>query len=69
VGVVAFLGAGEAYDSEYPNFAEEPQLGAGLGLRYHTPIGPVRFDVAVPLAPREGIDDSFQIYVGLGQAF
>jgi translocation and assembly module TamA len=44
------------------------QVGAGAGLRYYTPIGPIRFDVAVPVNPRP-TDDRFVIYIGLGQAF
>jgi translocation and assembly module TamA len=43
-------------------------VGAGLGARYYTPIGPVRLDVAVPLTRQHG-DDAFEIYIGLGQAF
>jgi translocation and assembly module TamA len=38
-------------------------------LRYYTPIGPLRFDVAFPLNKRPGVDDSYAIYVSLGQAF
>ena len=40
----------------------------GIGVRYYTPVGPVRFDVATPLSRRQG-DALFQIYVSLGQAF
>ena len=36
--------------------------------RYYTPIGPIRLDVAVPLNKLPG-GDSFELYVGLGQAF
>ena len=69
IGVVAFLDGGIAFSSQYPDFDENPRLGSGLGLRYHTPIGPLRFDVGVPLNRRSGIDDKYQIYVSLGQAF
>jgi translocation and assembly module TamA len=37
-------------------------------MRYYTPIGPIRFDVAVPVGRRRG-EDSFEVYIGLGQAF
>jgi translocation and assembly module TamA len=42
--------------------------GAGAGIRYFTPIGPVRLDVGIPLERRDG-DASFQVYVSIGQAF
>ena len=44
-------------------------FGAGPGLRYFTPIGPVRVDLGFPLNPRQGVDDPFQLYFSLGQAF
>lgn len=44
------------------------RIGVGVGLRYYTPIGPVRLDVAVP-TKRRSTDDSFEIYIGLGQAY
>jgi translocation and assembly module TamA len=50
------------------------KFGVGAGVRYYTPIGPIRLDIAVPLQRRtgEGVenpDDAFEIYIGLGQAF
>lgn len=69
IGVVAFLDAGNAYSTATPKFSQPLQLGAGVGLRYYTPIGPVRADIGVPLNPRPGIDNSFQVYFSLGQAF
>jgi len=63
-GVVAarFRGAVRAAD------AGGVRLGAGVGARYYTAIGPIRVDVAVPLNRRSG-DDSFEAYIGIGQAF
>ena len=66
-GAVAFIDAGNAFASILPSFSDI-RVGAGVGLRYLTPIGPVRFDVAVPLNRRPG-DPNFALYVGLGQAF
>ena len=41
--------------------------GAGVGLRYQTGIGALRFDVAVPVT---GVgSNSFEAYVGIGQSF
>jgi translocation and assembly module TamA len=37
-------------------------------LRYYTPVGPVRFDIATPLQ-RRSADSVVQIYISIGQAF
>nr|WP_246603124.1 autotransporter assembly complex family protein [Falsiroseomonas tokyonensis] len=66
-GMVAFLDAGSVGQEETPSF-EEVRLGAGLGVRYATAIGPLRLDVAIPLNKQSG-DDGYGLYVGLGQAF
>ena len=41
---------------------------AGLGVRYRSPLGLLRLDVAVPLDRREG-DDSVRFYLGFGHVF
>lgn len=68
-GVVFFLDGGYAYASEAPAFGHDFLWGAGLGLRYHTSFAPIRVDFGFPLDKREGIDDSFQLYISIGQAF
>jgi translocation and assembly module TamA len=65
---VPFIDGGQVYDTERPDLGQELQWAAGLGLRYYTPIGPVRADFAVPLNPRKS-DDRYQVYFSLGQAF
>jgi len=47
----------------------EFRIGVGAGLRYYTPIGPVRVDIAVPTEHYITDQEGFQVYVGLGQAF
>ena len=69
IGVVTFLDGGRANATERLDTEEGLFWGAGLGLRYFTPIGPVRLDVAVPLNRREDLDAPYQIYLGLGQSF
>lgn len=69
IGVVAFLDGGNAFESIVPDFSESLLWGAGIGLRYFTPVGPLRFDVGFPLNSREGIDKSFEIYISIGQSF
>lgn len=67
-GLVGFVDAGTAYSTIYPDFAEPFSVGVGGGIRYFTPVGPLRLDVGLPLEPRRN-DPSFAVYVGLGQAF
>lgn len=69
MGFAAFLDGGSAFEAGFPDFEESFRWGGGLGLRYLTGIGPLRLDIGIPLNKREGIDDSFQVYVSLGQAF
>ena len=68
IGIVPFVDIGAAYEDPLPDFSEEFRIGAGIGLSYHTPLGPLRFDVAVPVNRKSG-DPSFAFYVGLGQSF
>jgi translocation and assembly module TamA len=69
IGLVAFLDGGGAFESTAPELGgDEFRLGAGLGLRYYTAIGPLRLDIAMPLEQRS-IDDAFQVYASVGQAF
>ncbi len=67
IGMAAFVDAGSVGTDQTPEFSNV-KVGAGMGLRYQTPIGPLRFDVAVPLN-RESGDDAFGLYIGIGQAF
>ncbi len=68
IGVVGFVDAGNAYENSFPDFSEGLKVGVGTGLRYFTPIGPLRIDAAIPLDPGPG-DPDFALYVGLSQAF
>jgi translocation and assembly module TamA len=68
IGAVAFVDAGTVYSSTVPDFSETLRIGAGPGLRYFSPIGPIRLDVGFPLNPRNS-DDTWQLYVSIGQAF
>ena len=68
-GFVLFGDGGAAFLNRDPSAKEDYFWGVGSGVRYYTPIGPVRMDVAVPLDRRDGVDSAFQLYVSLGQAF
>ena len=67
IGIVPFVDAGLV--SAGQNFSNtEFKVGAGLGVRYATPFGPLRVDVAVPLNKGPS-DPDYGIYAGIGQAF
>ena len=67
IGVVAFYDTGFVGASDFFDGDGDWHSGAGLGLRYKTPIGPIRLDVAAPVDGSTG--DGPQIYLGIGQAF
>lgn len=67
LGIVPFIDGGTVSATEAPDFADM-QFGAGIGVRYLTPFGPLRVDFAVPLDRGPG-DPSFGIYAGVGQSF
>ncbi|WP_084419932.1 autotransporter assembly complex protein TamA [Henriciella litoralis] len=67
IGFVAFVDAGNVSTNQFSDFGDA-RLGAGLGVRYSTPAGPIRFDIATPLNPTD-FDDPIQIYISIGQAF
>ena len=67
IAIVPFIDGGSVSTAETPDFANFA-FGAGIGLRYLTPFGPLRIDAAVPLNRQPG-DPSFGVYAGVGQAF
>jgi translocation and assembly module TamA len=69
IGLATFLDGGTASANELPKLNSDFRWGAGAGVRYFSPVGPFRLDFAVPLNPRRDIDDAFQIYLSMGQAF
>jgi translocation and assembly module TamA len=66
-GVVAFLDGGQVYEAQYPTF-DSMRFGIGIGGRVYTNFGPVRVDVATPIARRAG-ESWLNVYVSIGQAF
>ena len=68
IGIVPFIDIGGAFADSLPGSDGTFFAGAGVGLRYLTPVGPLRLDVAVPLKTIQGEPD-YGIYVGFGQAF
>ena len=66
-GVVPFVDAGIVSNEFFDDFGKL-RWGPGIGLRYFSPVGPIRLDVAVPIDARDE-DDAFQFYLSIGQAF
>lgn len=66
-GVVGFIDAGSVGSTSAPDF-KHMRAGVGVGVRYDLGFGPIRLDIATPLARRQG-DAPFQLYISIGQSF
>lgn len=66
-GVVGFVDSGQVFTSEVPTF-NSWRFGAGVGVRYYTNFGPMRFDIATPINRQIG-ESRVAVYVSIGQAF
>lgn len=66
-GIVAFVDAGQVYESSIPKFSDI-RYGVGLGGRFYTDFGPFRADIAMPINRQPG-ESKFTLYIGIGQAF
>jgi translocation and assembly module TamA len=55
----AFVDSGNAYDriEDY-----DPRTGVGIGMRWRSPIGPIRVDIAHPV----GGDENFRLHLTMG---
>lgn len=67
LGAVAFVDGGYVAADTFPDIGSL-RLGAGVGIRYYTALGPLRLDLAIPLNKRAS-DPGYALYVGIGQAF
>lgn len=68
---VLFIDGGDAWNSEVGGAEEDDfdlKFGAGIGIRFSTPIGPIRLDYGYALNPEPGQADS-QFYFSMGQMF
>lgn len=69
LGGVVFYDGGNVYSAiNFNNFVNNYTSTIGFGLRYATPIGPIRIDVGHNLNPVPGINPT-QYYITIGQAF
>jgi len=58
-GAAVFVDAGDAYSS-----ALDANVGAGVGVRWRSPVGIVRVDVAVPVVTQ--LDRGLRVHVNIG---
>ena len=69
LGGVVFYDGGNVYSAiNFNNFTSNYSNTVGVGLRYSTPIGPVRIDFGRNLNPVPGINPT-QYFITIGQAF
>ncbi len=76
ISVVAFIDAGNAWERSWQFELGDLRAAVGPGLRYRTPIGPVRADVGYQLTPIEGLlvdgepeKRHWRVHFSIGQAF
>lgn len=72
VGVVAFVDSGNVFRRASDLNLGELRTTAGLGIRYRSPLGPLRFDVGFKLDRRDfnrGSERRVVYHLSLGQAF
>jgi translocation and assembly module TamA len=68
LGVAGFVDVGQVWETwSDANF--DFSVGAGFGLRYRTPIGPLWADVAWPVANLNVSEPGAKFYFGLGTSF
>lgn len=81
LGLVAFADIGNSYDwlindsrsdTKTSNFFNSLAVSIGAGIRYFTPVGPLRLDFATPIFDPNNNEkpfDNILIHVGLGHTF
>ena len=73
IGAVTFVDAGNVF-ARVPDFgASDLRAAAGFGLRYRSPIGPLRMDLGFKLGDRQSpggeLERRTALHISLGQAF
>ena len=76
IGVVGFVDAGNVWERRWDIDLGDLRADVGMGLRYNTPIGPVRGDIGYQLTPVDGLvvegepqTRRWRIHLSIGQAF
>lgn len=77
-GIVGFIDAGNVWDRSWRLYLNDVRTDVGVGLRYTTPVGPLRFDLAYQLTPIDalvlqgqaaGAYRRWRFHFSIGQAF
>jgi len=66
---VGFMEAGNVYYKVKNTDLGQLKYGAGFGLRYQTPIGPIGVELAWPLNPINRHQDTYQVMFNIGHSF
>jgi outer membrane protein insertion porin family/translocation and assembly module TamA len=73
---VLFADAGNVWSEPWEIQPGDLRYAVGPGIRYNTPIGPIRFDVGYQLNPIDGLlvegkpqPRRFRMHFSVGQAF
>jgi outer membrane protein insertion porin family len=76
LGAVLFVDGGNVWEGPWEVQVNKLRWAAGPGVRYDTPIGPMRFDLGVQLNPIEGLvlegnpeRRRWRVHFSIGQAF
>jgi outer membrane translocation and assembly module TamA len=76
LGAVVFLDAGNVWEDEWRLRPNDLRYAAGPGLRYLTPVGPIRVDLGYQLNPIPGLlvdgqpeGRRWRAHFSIGQAF
>jgi len=76
LSVVAFLDAGNVWERPWQFELGDLRVSVGPGLRYRTPVGPIRVDLGYQLNPIEGLiingepqQRRWRVHFSIGQAF
>ena len=68
LGGALFLDFGQISKRSFDVPVDDLRFAAGVGVRYATPVGPLRFDIGFPFRPPRG-DRAWQIHFSIGQFF
>ncbi len=70
LGGVVFIDGGILTQNRFADIAANRWFGAsGFGIRWGTPLGPIRFDIGWKWRKRDPQDTSYAFFLTMGQAF